>query len=750
MSRFRRGNRKTAFLVIAIAFLGCARKPLVYEKPQVPVVVEWRRAVSPEAAEAALQRTRDLEITVKTADDFEILADDAFQKGRFEQALSLYRALRDRLPQEKVTPRIRYMVAQTYLEKGDNLAALSAYEKVIEHSAGNDWALQARRMMEFAVRYILNDQEMEYFLKNYPSSPVRCTALLEAAKRANQGRNRARALEYLWAYESSCKDHEGSGEAALLKQVLDRETPAERWKIALLAPLSGPYQAFGEAVRRGALLALEEETRGEDQAPLIFTRDTQGDPVRAVQVFQAAVEEGVDVVFGPVLPSEIAAVAPLADRAQVVVFVPTANRRGVGGIGRFVFAMGFTPAMQGERLGAFAAEKLGLTRLAALFPEDPYGEQSVQAFTEALQARGATLSARIAYDPSAVDFKKEILALGGNDPAARREKERLNQRVLEEMKFHLERETTKALLALEPVEQTESDAAALLPFVEALGDTTAPSFREVFQGKVEETLKRKSKISIRSMDFVVQALSLFNEEAYKNTRPVKVEEWRDLARELKARVLVTGEVRQEDEPSNTEDAWKYRVTFEAYGWDPKKPDKLRVFRDERVFRWYKEDPEKKPEDLPQAVFLPAHAREAPLLAAQIAFYRLSTVLLGGHLWHDPAVVKEAGQAVEGMYVVTPFDAGSSKNEVQAFLRRFEEKYAEKPDWVAAQSYDAARALWKALQRAKSRGEIPERLWKSGEQKGVTGSFFFDETGEVQRRLPILKVDGGSFVPVEVF
>ncbi len=76
--------------------------------------------------------------------------------------------------------------------------------------------------------------------------------------------------------------------------------------VALLLPLSGPYASSSEAIRNGFFAAYYYGKQHQENAPSITVYDTQHN---VAAVYQKAVQEGADLVVGPLTKEEVAAVA---------------------------------------------------------------------------------------------------------------------------------------------------------------------------------------------------------------------------------------------------------------------------------------------------------------------------------------------------------------------------------------------------------------------------------------------------------
>lgn len=137
-------------------------------------------------------------------------------------------------------------------------------------------------------------------------------------------------------------------------------------KIGLLLPLTGSQADLGKGLLQAAELALFEV--GPSSSVVLLPQDTnQGG---AHQAAMNALNEGAELLLGPVFSSEVEAIRPLVASRNISLIAFSTNQR-VAGNG--VFILGFIPSQQVIRVAEFAKEK-GISKFAALTPEDDYGK----------------------------------------------------------------------------------------------------------------------------------------------------------------------------------------------------------------------------------------------------------------------------------------------------------------------------------------------------------------------------------------
>jgi ABC-type branched-subunit amino acid transport system substrate-binding protein len=139
-----------------------------------------------------------------------------------------------------------------------------------------------------------------------------------------------------------------------------------------------------------------------------------------------------------------------------------------------------------------------------------------------------------------------------------------------------------------------------------------------------------------------------------------------------------------------------------------------------------------------------------LIAPQLLFHDVAGVLLlGTNLWHSDELIHMARGYVQGAIVPDGFFVNSPSPRVQDFVNSYEEVFGSLPGFLEAQAYDAAWILFEAANKpgVRSRRTLKEAIVGLQGFPGVTGLTSFDETGDVEKDLYLLKIDRSRFVQI---
>ncbi len=149
-----------------------------------------------------------------------------------------------------------------------------------------------------------------------------------------------------------------------------------------------------------------------------------------------------------------------------------------------------------------------------------------------------------------------------------------------------------------------------------------------------------------------------------------------------------------------------------------------------------------------AIFIPDFPRTAGLIIPQLAFYDVNDIyLFGTNVWHSDDLIKMASQYVQGAIMPDGFFGDSAAPVVQNFVEVFEKTYQEKPGFIEAVVYDSALILLNVLVQPDLRfkSELKNKLLNMDDFLGTTGPTRFDENGEAQKQLHLLRIEGRKFV-----
>ena len=144
--------------------------------------------------------------------------------------------------------------------------------------------------------------------------------------------------------------------------------------------------------------------------------------------------------------------------------------------------------------------------------------------------------------------------------------------------------------------------------------------------------------------------------------------------------------------------------------------------------------------------------EHALIARQKQQIGMKGQIIGNSTMIFPEYIRLAGPAGEGaIFVATENSYINPDPRIQAFVKRFEERFRHVPGLVTIDNYDGAIAVAEVL---KAAGPIPEKIQNALNTmtfQGVAGPMKFDAKGQcIIRAASVVKVEGGKHKFLELF
>jgi ABC-type branched-subunit amino acid transport system substrate-binding protein len=163
-------------------------------------------------------------------------------------------------------------------------------------------------------------------------------------------------------------------------------------KVALLLPISasGSTPAVAKALKQAGELALFDFN---NPTVSLVPKDTHGTPEGARAAAQSAIQDGAQLIIGPLFAQEVTAAAPVAREAHVPMIAFSTDEK-VAGDG--VYLLSFLAGRDVSRIVSFALAR-GKRNFAVLVPQSPYGRLAEAAFAKAVTQGGGQATVRAAF-----------------------------------------------------------------------------------------------------------------------------------------------------------------------------------------------------------------------------------------------------------------------------------------------------------------------------------------------------------------
>lgn len=190
------------------------------------------------------------------------------------------------------------------------------------------------------------------------------------------------------------------------------------FRVGVVVPLSGRNARYGQWIREGLELAASDINSSggvSGQRIKLFFEDDKADPGQAVSALSNLIgQHDVQVVYGSWASSAVLAMAPLAEREEVVILASAISPK-ISEAGDYVFRMQPSARQYIRPLAPYAYNSLKARNAAILFINNDFGLDQAEVFGAAFKGLGGKLVASDGYEASATDFRAELTKLRGLD-----------------------------------------------------------------------------------------------------------------------------------------------------------------------------------------------------------------------------------------------------------------------------------------------------------------------------------------------
>lgn len=204
--------------------------------------------------------------------------------------------------------------------------------------------------------------------------------------------------------------------AAALVFSLSAQSAPKEIVIGNLQDISGPTSVWGNAVTRGAEIAIEKinAAGGVDGAMLkLITLDTKANVQEAIKAYNSLVSSQAVAVVGPPVSNIGLALAPIANKAGVPLVGSFIDPRvTVGEDGKpqhAMFLMQPSSIQYSEIMAGYTVEKLGLKKVGVLYDQsNAFAVSLLKPYVEYVKKAGGQIVSEQIYTKGDKDYKTQL------------------------------------------------------------------------------------------------------------------------------------------------------------------------------------------------------------------------------------------------------------------------------------------------------------------------------------------------------
>jgi branched-chain amino acid transport system substrate-binding protein len=152
---------------------------------------------------------------------------------------------------------------------------------------------------------------------------------------------------------------------------------------------------------------------------------------------------------------------------------------------------------------------------------------------------------------------------------------------------------------------------------------------------------------------------------------------------------------------------------------------------------------------PDIIYVPGYYTDVGNISLQARKLGIEVPLLGGDGWDSARLGEIGGAAIEGSYYSNHYSPEEQRPAVQAFVKKYQERFDAVPDALAALGYDAAKVLFDAMGRAPSLDgkDLARAIAETRNFQAVTGVISIDAQRNAQKQAVVVQLKGGRPVYV---
>jgi branched-chain amino acid transport system substrate-binding protein len=194
------------------------------------------------------------------------------------------------------------------------------------------------------------------------------------------------------------------------------------YRIGAVLSLTGSSAAYGQNVKNGLLLAMNEINNqgGVHQKPIdLMIEDDQSNEKTAVQKTNGLIRNGgVPIIIGGVTSNIALAMAPVCESHKIILLSPTASAPKLSTAGEYIFRNYPSDTLEGKVMAEYAVRHMKIKNVAILSVDNDYGQGVTNVFKGRFTELGGAVIYEKSYPPDTSDFKEFVTEIGEDKPDA--------------------------------------------------------------------------------------------------------------------------------------------------------------------------------------------------------------------------------------------------------------------------------------------------------------------------------------------
>ncbi|HOX60463.1 MAG TPA: ABC transporter substrate-binding protein [Candidatus Magasanikbacteria bacterium] len=200
------------------------------------------------------------------------------------------------------------------------------------------------------------------------------------------------------------------------------QSKKENLKIGVVAPLTGEMATWGESVRGGAEIAVDEinSTGGVNgqKIDLIFEDNFACDKTASVNAINKLIKMNNSKINLMTCSGAVLATAPITEQAKTIMMVPGGSTAAIAEAGDYVFRTTISDDIQAKNLSKFIADSMKIKRIAIIYVNNDYGVGFFNNLSTEISTNGGQIVKSEKYSPEDTEFRTQLTNIKNTSPDA--------------------------------------------------------------------------------------------------------------------------------------------------------------------------------------------------------------------------------------------------------------------------------------------------------------------------------------------
>jgi len=328
-----------------------------------------------------------------------------YQLGNFDEAMFRIKEFEANFSKHTSLHSVLFLKALIYKDRFDYGKASEIFLRIFLNEKNDKYLIEKiQSELDFVINQKLLIKELKALLLYEMDSYYRSQILYRLAFLLYENKKYDESLLY-W---QRLKEENSQYQAEETQNYIDNCIEFTRIKnsIAVIGPMAGKYQAYGEDLVRAVSIAVDYYNQENTNKMKIISLDNDNDPVITVNSLKESItKDNILAVIGPLRATNAIAAAVTADYNHLPLLSPTVVVNGFSDLGESIFQLSSPNYIQGELIAEYAISEENMNHFVIFAPSSQYGKKISESFIELVTNLGGKIIDSVYYQEEQTDFR---------------------------------------------------------------------------------------------------------------------------------------------------------------------------------------------------------------------------------------------------------------------------------------------------------------------------------------------------------